>query len=50
MRSCVYVSAVVEGIYTCNTGNVGKEALCLCLCCCRGHVKMYRGCVHMYAW
>ena len=43
---CVYVCAVLEGMYTCKTGNFGKETFsilenetfCLCLCCCIGYV------------
>ena len=40
MSLCVYVCVIIEGIYTCKTGNFGNEPFCLCLCCCRGHVHM----------
>ena len=36
-----YFCVVVEGMYTCKTGNFGNKHLCLCLCCCRGYVHMY---------
>ena len=39
-RLLVYVSVVVEGMYTCKTGNFGNNPLCLCLGCCRGYVNM----------
>ena len=29
MRFCVYDCVVVEGVYTCKTGNFGNETLCL---------------------
>ena len=37
---CVYFCAVVEGMYTCNTGNFGNEPLCLCLGSCRWYVQI----------
>ena len=37
---CVYVCAVVEGMYTYKTGNVGNGPLCLCMCFCRGYVHI----------
>ena len=40
---CVYVSVVLEGMYTCKTGNFGNEPLCLCLCCCIGYVHIGTG-------
>ena len=36
----VYDSVVVQGMYTCKTGNFGNGPLCLCQCCCRGYVNM----------
>ena len=27
---CVFVCVVVDGMYTCKTGNFGKYTLCLC--------------------
>ena len=32
MSFCVYVSVVVEGMYTCKNGHFGNKPLCLCLC------------------
>ena len=40
MRICVYVFAVLEGMFTCDTGNFVNNPLFLCLCCCRGYVHM----------
>ena len=36
-RLFVYVCFVVEGMYTCKTGNFGNNVLCLCLYCCEGY-------------
>ena len=40
MSVCVSVYVVVKCIYTCKTGNVGNDRLCLCLCCCRGYLHI----------
>ena len=36
MRFCVDFCDVVEGMYTCKTGNFGNDPLLLFLCCFRG--------------
>ena len=53
MRICVYVIAVVEGIYTCKTWNFGIKLLCLCMCfwrvCTHGRLPILAAslCVHV---
>ena len=37
-RLCVYIYAVLEGIYKCETEGFCDKPLCLCLCFCRGYV------------